>query len=132
MDTTFGILLAVTAVVTVAYWIDFFWHGSVNVVDEDWYLTFERAFPPADLFMAVTAGASAAGLLTDQGWGVAWALVAAGALVFLGLMDTTFNLQNGLYRHLRTSWPMRAELVINVWSIGLGAAVLVTMVGHAP
>ena len=84
------------------------------------------------LFMAFTAGASASGLLTDRGWGVAWALVAAGALVFLGLMDTTFNLQNGLYRHLRTSWPMRAELVINVWSIGLGAAVLVTMVGHAP
>ncbi len=45
-------------------------------------------------------------------------------------MDVTFNLENRLYRFLDTSWPMRAELVINVWTLGLGAALLVSMVGR--
>ncbi len=130
MDTTYAVLLLVTAVATVAYWVDFFARGSVNVVEEDWYVKFERSFPVADGFMAVCAAVAAVGLLADRGWGVAVALVTAGALVFLGLMDVTFNLENRLYRFLDTSWPMRAELVINVWSLGLGAALLVSMTGR--
>ena len=123
-----AVLLLVTAVATVAYWVDFFWRGSVNVVEEDWYIKFERSFPAADGFMATCAAVGGIGLLTDAGFGVAFALVAAGGLVFLGLMDVAFNLDNRLYRFVRTSWPMRAELVINVWSLGLGALLLVTMV----
>jgi hypothetical protein len=130
VDILSGALLAATAIVTIAYWVDFFWHGSVNVVEEDWYIKFERSFPPADVFMACSAAVAAVGLFADRAWGVAWALVAAGGLMFLGLIDTTFNVQNGLYRHLRTSWPMRAELVINVWSLGLGTALLVAMIGR--
>jgi len=128
MDTVIAVLLLVTAVATVAYWVDFFLHGSVNVVDEDWYIKFERSFPAADGFMAVCAAIAGVGLLSDAAFGTAFALVAAGALVFLGLMDLAFNLDNRLYRHVRTSWPMRAELVINAWSLGLGALLLVTMV----
>ncbi len=128
MNAVLAVLLLVTAVVTVAYWVDFFWHGSVNVVEEDWYIKFERSFPAADGFMAACAAVGGIGLLADAGFGVAFALVAAGGLVFLGLMDVAFNLDNRLYRFVRTSWPMRAELVINVWSLGLGALLLVTLV----
>lgn len=127
MDTVIAVLLLVTAVVTVAYWVDFFWHGSVNVVEEDWYIKFERAFPTADGFMAACSAIGGIGLLADAAYGVAFALVAAGCLVFLGLMDVAFNLDNRLYRFVRTSWPMRAELVLNLWSLGLGALLLVTM-----
>jgi hypothetical protein len=74
--------------------------------------------------MSACALVGAIGLLTESGVGVAFSLVAAGALVFLGLMDVTFNVENGLYRHLATSGPMRAELVINVWTVGLGAALV--------
>jgi hypothetical protein len=130
MDTTYAVLLLVTAVGTTAYWVDFFARGSVNVVEEDWYVKFERSFPAADGFMSAAAAVAAVGLLADEPWGVAFALVAAGALVFLGLMDVTFNLENRLYRFLRSSWPMRSELVINVWTLGLGAALLVSMVGR--
>jgi len=130
MDTVFAVLLVVTAVATVAYWIDFFWHGSVNVVEEEWYIRFEEAFPVADGFMAASCAVAAVGLFSGASYGVAFGLVAAGGLLFLGLMDTTFNVQNGLYRHLRTSWPMRAELVINVWTIGLGAALLLDLVSR--
>ena len=130
MDTAYAVLLLVTAVGTTAYWVDFFARGSVNVVEEDWYVKFERSFPAADGFMAVCAAVAGAGLLADQAWGVAFALVAAGTLIFLALMDITFNLENRLYRFLETSWPMRAELVINVWTLGLGAALLVSMAGR--
>lgn len=128
MDTVIAVLLLVTAVGLVAYWVDFFVRGSVNVVEEDWYIKFERAFPTADGFTAGCAAVGGIGLLADAGFGVAFALVTAGGLVFLGLMDVAFNLDNRLYRFLRTSWPMRAELVFNVWSLGLGALLLVTMV----
>ena len=130
MDTLLAVLLLVTAAGTIAYWLDFFLRGSVNVVDEEWYIRFERAFPVADAFMAVSAATGAVGLLTGATYGVAFTLVAAGALLFLGLLDITFNVDNGLYRHLPTSGPMRAELVINVWSIGLGVTLLAAMVGR--
>lgn len=130
MDTVLAVLLLITAIVTVAYWVDFFVRGSVNVVEADWYIAFERAFPVADAFMAVCCTVAAIGLLTDASYGVAFALVASGALLFLGLMDVTFNVGNSLYGYLRNSWPMRGELVINVWSIGFGLVVLATMVGR--
>lgn len=123
-------LLLITAVVTVAYWVDFFVRGSVNVVEADWYIKFERAFPVADAFMATCCTIAGIGLLADASFGVAFALVAAGALLFLGLMDVTFNVNNGLYGYLPTSWPMRGELVINVWSIGFGLVLLVAMLGR--
>lgn len=128
MDIVIAVLLIVTAVGTVAYWVDFFVRGSVNVVDEDWYIKFERSFPAADGFMAACAAVAAIGLLSDAGYGTALALVTAGALIFLGLMDLAFNLDNRLYRLLRTSWAMRTELVVNLWSLGFGAVLLITMV----
>ena len=131
MDTVLAVLLLVTAVVTAAYWIDFFWHGSVHVVEEEWYIRFERAFPVADAFMAVCAAVAGVGLLAGEEWGDAFGLVAAGALVFLGLLDTTFNVDNGLYRRLADSGAMRAELVINVWSLGLGGSVMLVLVSRS-
>lgn len=130
MDTAIAVLLLVTAVVTVAYWVDFFWHGSVHVVEAEWYIRFERAFPVADGFMAACAAVAGIGLLRGDEWGVAFGLVAAGALMFLGLMDVTFNVDNDLYRRLADSGPMRAELVINVWTLGLGGFVLVELVSR--
>jgi hypothetical protein len=130
VDIFFAILLLVTAVLTVAYWVDFFLHGTVNVVEEEWYIRFQQTFPVADAWMSACALVGAIGLLTGSDLGVAFSLVAAGALVFLGLMDVTFNVENGLYRHLATSAPMRAELVTNVWTIGLGAALVAYLAGR--
>jgi hypothetical protein len=124
VDTLLGVLLLVTGVVTVAYWADFFLRGTVHVVEEDWYLRFERAFPVADGFLAVASLVAGVGLLRGEGYGEAFGLVAAGALLFLGLMDVTFNVQNGLFRLLPGSAAMWAEVVINVWSLALGIVLL--------
>jgi hypothetical protein len=121
VDTVVGALLVVTAVVTAAYWLDFFLRGTVQAVPDDWYLRFERSFPVADGWMAVCSLAAAVGLFTGGGYATVFGLLAAGALVFLGLMDLTFNLQNGLFRLLPGSPQMWAEAVIIAWSLGLGA-----------
>jgi hypothetical protein len=128
VDTALGVLLLVAAAVTVAYWADFFIRGSVNVVDEEWYIRFERAFPAADAFLAVSSTVAGIGLLAGSPWGTAAGLVAAGGFLFLGLIDTLFNLGNGLYRYLPGSGPMWAELVINASSLVLGAWLLVALV----
>ena len=120
MDTVLGVLLVVTAVVTVAYWLDFFLRGTVQAVEEEWYLRFERAFPAADGWMAACSLVAAVGLFTGAGYATVFGLLAAGALVFLGLMDLTFNLQNGLFRLLPQSGQMWVEAVIIGWSLLFG------------
>jgi hypothetical protein len=120
VDAVLGVLLVVTALVTVAYWLDFFLRGTVQAVEEEWYLRFERAFPVADGWMAVCSLVSAVGLFTGSSYGTVFGLLAAGALIFLGLMDLTFNLQNGMFRLLPGSGQMWVEVVIVVWCLALG------------
>lgn len=130
MSVALAVLLILTAVVTVAYWLDFFLRGTVHVVEEEWYLRFERAFPVADAWMAGAAVIAATGLLADRSYGVVFGLAAAGALLFLGLMDLTFNVQNRLYRLLPQSAEMWAEAVIVVWCLGLGGVLLGYLAGR--
>lgn len=77
--------------------------GVVHVIIEDWYIKFERAFTIADIWMSVYALVGAVGLLTGQAYGLVFALLAAGSLLFLALMDITFNIQNNLYSLVATS-----------------------------
>ena len=130
MDTVLGVLLLLVAGVTLAYWVDFFVRGTVHVVDEEWWIRFERAFPVADGFMAVTSLVAAVGLLSGDDYGVAFGLVAGGALVFLGLMDLTFNVQNGLFRLLPGSGQMWTELVIVVGSLAIGGLLVGYLAGR--
>jgi hypothetical protein len=80
--------------------------------------------------MAICAAIAAVGLLTDSSYGTVFGLVAAGALVFLGLMDLTFNVQNGLFRLLPGSAPMWAEVAIITWCLSLGGVLLGYLAGR--
>ena len=77
------------------------------------YVVFERNFPLPDGFVAVAAALCAEGLRRGRGWAVLWGLLAAGGLFFLGLIDTAYNLWNGMYR--TRSGAMAAEVVINLF-----------------
>jgi hypothetical protein len=120
MDFLLGLTLLVTAVVTVAYWVDFFFSGTVQAVQDEAYLRFERAFPVADAWMAGCSVVAAVGLFTRSDYATLFGLLAAGALVFLGLIDLTYNLENGMFRLLPGSVQMWAETVIIAWSLALG------------
>ena len=127
MIVTLSALLIATTLGVVYYWADFYLRGAVNVVTEDWYIKFERAFPPADLWMSACSIIGAVGLLKGEPYGLLFAFIAAGSLVFLALMDITFNIQNSLYRLTSSSSQMKFEVFINVWTLGLGIALIVLL-----
>ncbi len=125
MIITMSTLLILTAIGVVYYWSDFYLRGSVHTVKEDWYIKFERAFPPADIWMAACALVGAIGLLLGQTYGIVFSLLAASSLIFLAFMDITFNIQNRLYHLVATLNQMRFELFINLWTLGLGIALII-------
>ena len=125
MLITLSVLLIGTAIGLIYYWIDFYVRGGVQVVNEDWYARFQKAFPAADLWTAACALVGAIGLLAGQTYGLLFALLTASSLIFLGLMDVTFSIQNNLYRLVCASGQMKFELFINLWTLGLGLALIV-------
>ena len=127
MVITLSILLILSAVCCTYYWIDFYIKGAVQVVKEDWYIKFQKSFTIADLWMAISALVGATGLLTGQAYGLLFAIIAAASLIFLGLMDITFNIQNDLYRLVGTSNQMKFEVFLNLWALGFGIATLVLL-----
>jgi len=127
MIIALSVLLIMTAVGVIYYWADFYIRGGVHVIKEDWYIKFEKSFTPADLWMSACALLGAGGLLTGQTFGLLFALLAAASLIFLALMDITFNIQNRLYPLVATSSQMKFEVVINVWTLGLGVALIVCL-----
>jgi hypothetical protein len=96
-----------------AYWLTFF----SNVSTASWdrcYVVFERAFPPADAVLALSAAAAAIALQRRRGGAVMWGLLAAGQFCFLGLLGAAYNLQHGGYGF---SLAMLAELWVNAFCL---------------
>ena len=114
--------LAVVAVLTTLYWIDFFTSGGVHVRDDAVYLAFEKAFPLADAWMAACSLLGAIGLWRRRSWGLLFGLLAASAQVFLACMDVLFNLNEDNYAIV--SAAMAAEILINLGLL-IGAPLLI-------
>ena len=113
-------LLIVTALVTVAYWANYFTGGDVQTLDARWYAAFEHAFPVADGWLAATSLAAGIGLWRGLKWGPLAGLLAGSALLYLAVMDITFDVENEMYDLVLSSPQMQFELVINAWSLLLG------------
>jgi hypothetical protein len=117
-------LLVVTAIGTAAYWIAFFAAGgTLHSSEMDAYLAFERAFPAADAWMAMAAVAAATGLARRRPWAALFGIATGSALVFLGLLDALFNVEQGLYG--ARSGAMTVETVINLFCLAAGPFFLV-------
>jgi hypothetical protein len=119
-NRTLGVLLVLTALTTVAYWVNYFTSGDVAVVSARWYTAYESSFPVADGWLALCALLSGLGYLF--GWPSAgrFGLLAGSALLYLAAMDITFDVENHLYPLAAHSDAMKFEIVINVWSLLLG------------
>lgn len=121
-----SVLLIATALGTIYYWLDFYLRKGVQVIDEDWYIKFQKAFLVADLWgISACSLIGAVGLLTEQPYGPFFSLIAAGSMIFLALMDITFNVENNLYPLITTSNQMVFELGINLWFLVLGISVII-------
>lgn len=101
MLVTASLFELATAIGVVAYWVLFFTSSPLPFVDPERaqdYFAFESAFPAADAVLVVALVLGGVGLLRRAAFGPPLSLAAAGALVFLGLLDLTFNARQGIYR----------------------------------
>ncbi len=80
------------------FWIYFFLVENKNPEKSAVYLGFERSFPVPDLgWLIPTLILASIGLFSDQKFGVFFTIISGSALVFLGLLDISFNAQNSGY-----------------------------------
>jgi len=119
-DRILGSLLLLGAVVTIAYWANYFVAGDVRVVPDLWYSAFEDAFPVADAWMSVCLIGAGIGFWRGKRSAPFFGLMAGSALLYLAALDITFNVERGLYALLPASGAMVTEAVINMASLALG------------
>ncbi|HEY2387552.1 MAG TPA: hypothetical protein VGK30_11370 [Candidatus Binatia bacterium] len=117
-----AVLLLIAGAGTLAYWTAFFTSDLVQATVEPCYLVFERTFPAADAWAAVTAILCALGLLRRRPEAVLFGVAAGSAFTFLGLMDVLYNLEHGMYA-VHTP-EMAYETLINVVCLTLGPATM--------
>jgi hypothetical protein len=106
----------------IAFWIAFFSTDMVNIEDsrlKEIYLAFESAFPVADLYLAILLIIGGTGLLKKKFYGTVFSLMGGAALIFLGLLDASFNTQQGIYSLGMEEAVM--NVFINSLCIGFGA-----------
>lgn len=110
--------LWIFAVGVVLFWISFFWGGAVHASDDACYVVFERNFVTADLFTALTGLICAEGLRRGQNWAVIWGGIAAGGILFLLVMDVSWNVSHDMYANFSSA--MLVENVINIFCVSFG------------
>ena len=111
--------LEVTAAIGIAvFWVTWFREDH----DQSWlprgYAAHERVFVFPDALLAVLLVVSAALLVAEDPLGRALALVGAGMLLFLGILDAAYFWQTGLFARERGG-RANAAVVAGVLVLGL-------------
>lgn len=119
--TIAAILELILAAGFVLFWISFFFADVVQISDphlEEVYLAFESAFPVADACLSAVLVIGGVGLLRKKSTGRFFTLIGGSSLVFLGLLDITFNIRHGIYL---LGWSEAAlNVFINLVCLGAG------------
>jgi hypothetical protein len=104
-------MLRIVAIGIVLYWISNFSDGSVHATTDSCYHNFQRNFPAADAMIALMCMLCAQGLRRSKPWSIFTAMVTTGGLLFLALIDISYNIWNDMY--LQSSAAIGAEIIIN-------------------
>ncbi len=84
----------------VSFWIPFFTTDLISIDDpqlKEMYLAFESAFPVPDAYLSIVLTIGGFGLLRKRSYGDLFSLMGGASLIFLGLLDISFNIQHGIY-----------------------------------
>ena len=122
-EQTVAVLELITGLGIILFWVGFFTVGLAPANPPDGYFVFEHSFPPPDSALALTLIVSAVLLLRGKPLGRSLSLVAGGGLIFLGVIDFSFNIQNGMYAISALDTVLNG--FINLWCVGLGAFLVV-------
>jgi len=123
------ILESITGLGLILFWAGFFTIGLAPAMPPPCYFVFEHSFPLPDLILAVTLIVAARQLSKGRPLGKSLSLVCAGALMFLGLLDFSFNIQNGMYTISTIDLILNA--FINIWCVVFGVWIAVKLHGAA-
>jgi dihydroflavonol-4-reductase len=104
------------------YWILYFTIGVAPINPPSGYFVFQNTFTIADVILGAILVRAATLLLRPDPihrvLGRGLSLIGSGALLFLGGLDISFNLQHAIY--LTPSLDMFLEVVINFWCLAFG------------
>lgn len=101
------------------FWLGFFTIGLAPDNAPPCYLAYEHSFPLPDIILAAGMLTAAALLIKGKAAGKTLSLVCAGALIFLGVLAFSFNIQNGIYALSVPDLVLNA--FINLWCVFFGA-----------
>lgn len=128
MNKSLAILEIITGVGIILFWIGFFTIGLAPEKPPECYFVFEHSFPPPDVLLAITLIFSGILLGKGKGLGKVLSLVSAGALIFLGVLDISFNIQNGMY--LISTMDLILNAFINLWCVLFGLVIILRLAGR--
>jgi len=111
------------------FWLAFFTVGLAPVPAPPCYFAYEHSFPLPDGMLAILLLVAGILLMLNKPWGGRLSLMAAGAMLFLGLVDFSFNIQNGIY--LTSTVDLVLNVFLNVWCVVFGIAIAV-IIGRKP
>ena len=121
----FTVVITLFAFGTIAFWAVFFAAGLVSASDRLAYLEHEKSFPLADAYVVVCAFLCVAGVIKRTSWAVLFGVAAGSGIIFLGLMDTLYALEQGLIHDL--SFPSIETFLICSICLILGPVMIVYM-----
>jgi nucleoside-diphosphate-sugar epimerase len=120
---TIARLQLLTAAGLLVYWLLFFTVGLAPADPPFGYFVFQHSFTVPDIVLALAFIRAGTWLLSEdrvqRNRGRALSLVCSGALLFLGMLDISFNVLNSVYSLL--SLDTIVEMAVNAWCIGFGA-----------
>lgn len=120
---TIAVFQVITAVGLILFWIGFFTVGLAPEAPPPCYFIFEHSFPLPDILLAIALLVAAFSLIRGNQFGKTLSLAAAGALIFLGVLDFSFNIQNGMYAISVVDTILNG--FINAYCMIFGVAVIV-------
>ena len=118
---TIAVLELLTGIGLILFWIGFFTIGLAPENPPPCYFAYEHSFPLPDIILSIAMLASGILLLKNKAPGRTLSLVCSGGLLFLGILDFSFNIQNGIYKISTLDLVLNA--FINVWCVGFGLAI---------
>jgi hypothetical protein len=124
--TAIAILELLTGVGLILFWILFFTGSMAPKNPPKGYLEYEHSFPLPDGLLAVLLLVAGILLLLNVHLGSTLSLIAAGALIFLGVLDFSFNIQNGIYKISKSD--LISNAFINLWCVGFGIAIIICLI----
>jgi hypothetical protein len=107
----------------ILFWIGFFTIGLAPENPPPCYFAYEHSFPLPDIILSIAILASGILLLKKKESGRNFSLICAGGLIFLGLLDFSFNIRNGIY--MTSALDLILNAFINIWCVGFGVAIAV-------